>query len=408
MGTSNTISSFRSLACLSLVAAVCFLSSSAQAYKKVGFRWVSEGGPIMFQLHSAGSDDINDGSDLQRIEEAFQAWSCAEGTNLRFIRGSDLSSQGSHGDGVTSIYWIENESELAAYGLTDKNVAVTLNNAIIETGAMVVNDETDIVLNGFHFTWNSQGSSKDGQVPIFPVLLSHIGSMLGFSQSCESAEDPACPGVDNTILKYFYDYQAQGPLSDDVLALQDLYPADDDSSCNGPYRHGERCKNNCDCISDLICMDGAHGFPVCTPSCSSDNSNCPPSFTCLFGEKDEDDVAPGICHQLGRVELNPISSYCETNNQCTTNSCLAVSEVGRSICRQTCDSASDCEGQYHYQCIEGICLGPGQLNGISCPVEETGCACQSAHETPSKQTGWFLLFASLLLYPLMRRRGVRV
>ena len=386
---------------LGLVAFMCLFTSSAHAYKKVGFRWVSEGGPILFQLHSAGSDDISDGSDLKRIEEAFHAWSCAEGTNLRFVRGEDLDSPGSHGDGVTSIYWIENESELAAYGLTDKNVAVTINNAIIETGAMVVNDETDIVLNGVHFTWNSEGSSRDGQVPIFPVLLSHIGSMLGFSQSCESAEDPACPGIDNTVLKYFYDYQAEGPLSDDVLALQDLYPADDDSSCDGPYRHGERCDTNCDCLSALICMTGAHGFPVCTPKCSSEDSNCPPSFTCLFGEKDEDGVAPGICHQLGREELNPISSYCETNNQCTTNSCLAVSEVGRSICRQTCDAASDCEGQYNYECVEGVCLGPGSLSGIACPTEEEGCACQAVHSAPSSTR---ILFLGFLLYTLCRRR----
>jgi hypothetical protein len=391
-------------ALMGFVAALCLFSPTAQAYKKVGFRWVSEGGPILFQLHSAGSDDISDGSDLKRIEEAFQAWSCAEGTNLRFVRGDDLDGPGSEGDGITSIYWIENESELAAYGLTDKNVAVTINNAIIETGAMVVNDETDIVLNGFHFTWNSEGSSRDGQIPIFPVLLSHIGSMLGFSQSCESAEDPACPGIDNTVLKYFYDYQAEGPLSDDVLALQDLYPADDDSSCNGPYRHGERCETNCDCLSDLICMTGAHGFPVCTPQCSSDDSNCPPSFTCLFGQKDEDGVAPGVCHQLGREELSPISSYCETNNQCTSNSCLAVGEVGRSICRQTCEDDGDCEGQYNYQCTEGVCLGPGQLSGIACPAEETGCACQERHGSNTSATGGLLLVLCAFLYPLFRRR----
>ena len=161
-------------------------------------------------------------------------------------------------------------------------------------------------------------------------------------------------------------------MEDDVLALQDLYPADDDSSCTGPYRQGERCDSNCDCLSDFICMQGAHGFPVCTPQCSSETSTCPPTFTCLFGQKDEDDVAEGICHQLGREDLNPIGSYCETNNQCTTNSCLAVNEVGRSVCRQTCDSAADCEGEYNYQCVDGVCLGPGKLNGISCSGRRDG------------------------------------
>ncbi len=383
---------------------VCFFlfSNTASAYKKAGFRWVTESGPIMYQIHAAGSDDLSDGSDFERIEAAFQAWSCAEGTNLRFIRGEDVTSSAQQGDGISSIYWVENESELAQYGLTDKNVAVTLNNVVIETGAMVNNDETDIVLNGVHFTWNSQGSARDGQVPIFPILLSHIGSLLGFEQTCESEQDPACPGMDKTILKNFYDYLAEGPLEDDVLALQDLYPADDDSTCTGPFRQGERCEGDCDCISDFICMQGAYGFPVCTPQCSSDTSTCPPAFTCLFGQKDEDGVAPGICHQLGREELNPISSYCETNNQCVTNSCLAVSDVGRSICRQTCDTADDCEGPYNYQCVEGVCLGPGKLDGLSCPVEETGCQC-NAHDT-SRSAPLFSLLAFILLGLLRPRR----
>ena len=321
---------------------------------------------------------------------------------LTLLRGADVDGLGRQGDGITSIFWVENESDLAQYGLTDKNVAVTLNNVVVEAGAMVNNDETDIVLNGVHFTWNSEGSARDGQVPIFPILLSHIGSLLGFEQSCTSEQDPQCPGLDKTVLKHFYDYQANGPMEDDVLALQDLYPADDDSSCTGPYRQGERCDSNCDCLSDFICMQGAHGFPVCTPQCSSETSTCPPTFTCLFGQKDEDDVAEGICHQLGREDLNPIGSYCETNNQCTTNSCLAVSEVGRSICRQTCDSAADCEGEYNYQCVDGVCLGPGKLNGISCPVEETGCQCTAHGASTPLALRWGLI--AMIGYTIRRRR----
>ena len=77
----------------------CLFSNAASAYKKAGFRWVTEGGPIMYQIHSAGSGDVTDGSDFERIEAAFQAWSCAEGTNLRFIRGEDVDTKAQQGDG---------------------------------------------------------------------------------------------------------------------------------------------------------------------------------------------------------------------------------------------------------------------------------------------------------------------
>ena len=64
---------------------------------------------------SAGSGDVTDGSDFERIEAAFHAWSCAEGTNLRFLRGEDVDGSAQQGDGISSIYWVENESELAQY-----------------------------------------------------------------------------------------------------------------------------------------------------------------------------------------------------------------------------------------------------------------------------------------------------
>ena len=372
------------------------LTSPVNAYKTVGFRWASEAGPIVYQLEAQGSDDIDDGSDLQRVEEAFKAWGCVEGSNLRFVRGLDLPERGYLGDGKSSVFWIEEQSGLTPYGLTENNLAVTMNNVIIEQGATVENQETDIMMNGFHFQWNSEGSASGNSVPIFPVLLSHIGTLVGLGQSCESAEDPACPGEENTVLKWYYDYGAEGPLADDQSGVQSLYPADDDSTCNGPFRQGERCATNCDCLDGMVCIPGAYGYDVCAPPCSSAANDCPYQFACLFGAKDEDDVAHGTCLQVGTQRLRTIGSYCEVDTQCENNSCLAVASVGRSICRQACSDDGDCDE--NTQCTEGVCLGSGPLPGIPCADGDSGCGCSAISPTPLSERPfmiWGILFVLL-------------
>tara|TARA_B100000683_G_scaffold262588_1_gene289851 strand:+ start:192 stop:1376 length:1185 start_codon:yes stop_codon:yes gene_type:complete len=383
----------------SVLALGCLCASTALAYKTVGFRWASEAGPIVYRLDPAGSDDITDGSDHQRIEDAFQAWGCAEGTNLRFSRGPDMTGPGSSGDGLSSVFWIENEAGLSPFGLTENNVAVTINNVIIEQGATVENQETDIILNGVHFQWNSQGQASGNNIPIFPIMLSHIGTMVGLDQSCTAADDPQCPGEDQTILKWFYDYSATTPLPDDVSGLQSLYPADDDSQCEGPFRQGERCENNCDCIGDMVCIPGIYDYNICAPQCTSDANNCPPQFACLFGAKGEDDIAKGTCVQVGTQQLRPIGSYCEVNTQCENNSCLAVADVGRSICRQTCSDDGDCSE--NTQCLDGVCIGFGPFEGIGCDEEPpSGCACtQNATTDPSAA-----LLLGILFWGFRKRR----
>lgn len=391
---------------LPFLSLLALFASPAGAYTLLGAAWNADKGPVRFHLDPNGSDDIDDGSDLQAVRNAFRSWSCVPGSRLRLEEGSVPGAKEAEADdGRNSVFWDED----GTFGLGVATLGVALGPAS-DDGSMIERGWATIIFNGVHHTWTTSNDRNfpSDKVDVESIAVHEAGHWIGLGHSCEDAAETVCLGPDKSVMHPTYPGgRVRELFADDEEGARALYPQDpnDDSTCQGPFRQGERCGCNDECIEGLLCVATDEGG-ICAPRCSSEDVTCPEGFLCLLGAAEADGVAPGICARVSAAEGAPPGAICQRDSDCAKGLCARAAPVGRTVCRVSCDVDSDCPSEN--ACVEGVCLSSAARDGIACPDLDEGCMCMGAEEpSSSAPVTAFLLVGLLGLFAFARVRNAR-
>lgn len=378
------------LVCL-VLAALGVGAPAARAYDGAylaieGGAWDVESGPVPFSLDPAGSDDIEDDSDLQALRDAFRSWACVQGTKLRFEETEEPGVAAIEDDGVNTLFW----DESGDYGLGPGTLGVTVGDAGGASRA-----QADIVFNGSDSSW----STDDGPsaVDVGSIAIHEIGHFLGLDHPCDKpgGQEENCNGPERSIMTPVWDNAVgRAPLPDDEEGVRALYPADDEESrCDGPFRKGEACACDDECIEGLVCVvPPGGGKSLCGETCASDDSDCGAGFACVLGMPDGNDRSEGVCVK-SEPDAKPPGSVCINGGECAAGACALLFDLTRSICQESCDTDDDCtEGR---ACYEGFCLGG--TSHEACPVPPEGCGCTASSAAPASGLAGLAAMGVLIL-----------
>jgi MYXO-CTERM domain-containing protein len=364
------------------------------AFKPIeGGAWSTDA-PVEFVLDPEGSDDIDDGSDLDAVRSAFRAWECVPGHTLRFLDAGNGPAEVDLEDGLNTVYWDENDD----LGMGAGTLGVTVGTI---SG---VRNAADIAFNGRDHTWSAvdDGFATDVQ----SIALHEIGHFLGLDHPCDGDgnNETNCNGADRSVMTPVWSGELErGPRADDEQGIRALYPAgdDDESGCDGPFRKGEPCSCDGECVTGLVCAGVGDGPRVCADICAADDRDCGAGFACVLDPPQDGDVARGVCVRVGD-EGKPPGAVCANRGECADDrACTLLFEVTSSLCQQPCEADSACDGG---RCFEGFCMATAVHE--ACPEADPGCGCQVARPstaTPLAGVALLVLGAGALLR--RRRRG---
>jgi MYXO-CTERM domain-containing protein len=378
------------LALLALVAAY------DQPYKLIdGGAWDIEQGPIPYVLEPNGVDDIDDGTDLDALRDAFRAWSCVEGTAVRFEEQPGPGpAVPDLGDGKNTLFWDETGED----GLGPGTLGVTLGDAGGGKRAAA-----DIIFNGFDSSW----SVDDGPsaVDVGSIALHEIGHFIGLDHPCDgdAPNETNCNGPERSVMTPVWGGGVERqPLPDDEDGVRFLYPGDNQSSCTGPFRKGEKCNCDGDCVDGLVCAaTGADDKKVCTQTCDAGNVDCGGGFVCALSAPEGNEKAPGICAKLVAAAA-PEGAQCAIDADCASGSCKLLKSQVQRVCSLHCDADKDCPGGE--TCFENFCLGAVGHEECPDPNAGQGCGCTSSQTSPAAPA---LAALAAVLVRLRRRRSGR-
>jgi len=156
---------------------------AAQAYVRIKVNGVSlkwSNPTINWQLNSAGSDDIPDGSHEAAIEHAFEEWQQVNGSKLVFNRGADTTSTNT---GASSHIVMFDENNTSGYFPGGSGiVAITPISFDVATGNIL---DADILFNGKDYTFSTDGTPTTFDVQ--DVLTHEIGHFVGLDHAPNSS-----------------------------------------------------------------------------------------------------------------------------------------------------------------------------------------------------------------------------
>jgi len=144
------------------------------------------GGEVIYQINSAGSDNIGDTSEMSAVEAAFRHWEGIPRSKVAFARGADTALTEASSDGVNVVYWAEGSKTTV---LGSKNFPVTGFVGL----TVIVNDTTgpttgllrnaDIILNGNEFTWTTDPAANPTSYDVEEIVTHEAGHVVGLDHS---------------------------------------------------------------------------------------------------------------------------------------------------------------------------------------------------------------------------------
>jgi hypothetical protein len=175
-------------------------------------RW-AQPGPIPFAIDAAGARDIPMADAELAVRRAFDAWTRAPGTAIRFryqgrIRGLEVGYDRGHPEANrNAVVWSRGDWKFEPDAL-----AITLSLFHVHSGALV---DADIVVNEKSFRWGV-GEAADNDLQ--NALTHEVGHFLGLAHS---------PVRDSTMYAHADPHElAKRDLHpDDIAGAQKLYPA---------------------------------------------------------------------------------------------------------------------------------------------------------------------------------------
>ncbi|MBK04060.1 MAG: hypothetical protein CL920_37110 [Deltaproteobacteria bacterium] len=192
-------------------------STSEQTGNKV-VRWANQ--PVTFEIHKDGSKDVTDGSDIQAIKDALNAWT-VQGCALQFAFTTSESTSyagrpkdpnnptgDKDRDGKSLIRFETANWEWSENILMQRSIYFTPT-----TGEL---KEVDVLFNNVHYTWASTPTAN--AVEIKTVLFYQAGFLLGLWYS----------EFKSAVMHESRDRQ-NGPITlaqDDKDGICFLYPSD--------------------------------------------------------------------------------------------------------------------------------------------------------------------------------------
>lgn len=332
--------------------------STARAFTAQGYTWAANATtPVTFQLHPAGSDDIEDGSELTKIRAAFNSWEQVACSMLKFQEVDWEEPRTVRNDGKHRIMWVETEAEWPGQPGT---LALTYTFYTQDADREIV--DADMVVNGVHWTWTTVddevGQGTPAKVDVETIMFHEIGHFLGLDHSSDEAA--AMFASNNKPMQ-------RGPATDDVQGICSLYPngqpVPGEEAGRSPV--GSPCLVGPDCASDLCLDDELIGRTYCTAQCVPVMQDCPDGYVC------EDTVQfGGLCFAPNISD--ELCDLCGSSQQCSSGLCVNVPNVNdnQPFCSRACDPTP---GQPQ-QCPSGYqCVGSQQgTSFIGACVPNTG------------------------------------
>lgn len=326
---------------------VALLGVASMAFQPTEQTWAVK--EITFQVDPDGSDDIDDGSDVEAVRSAFATWAAVECAGLQITEetweGPGINSP----DGKNMVFWVNRtdgwlEEEKDTLALT---FAWT---ADFETIA-----DADTALNGAYYEWSTDGQTAltDEFLDVETVVLHEVGHFLGLGHSQDEAA--VMYAENNKLVQRDLD-------EDDVNGLCFLYGdgeggggtggggpgcEPDENDRLGP---GCVCERPSDCASG-VCFDDRQllGKQYCVEPCVKDASlpECPSGFVC------EDTLGAGFQCLLPVPSTNSLCQLCNGPGQCATGLCAVANNInaGQPFCSFPCapDNPNACP--QGYECI---------------------------------------------------------
>jgi hypothetical protein len=361
------------------------------AYKIIPGGSFPQGSVVTYAIDPTGSDDLtDDDQESEAVRASFRAWACVEKTSLRF---EELQQPGvsvlSLDDGINTVFWDEDGS---LCGMGPGTLGITLGDVGGQNRR-----QADVCFNGRDSTW---GIGRDTDVQ--SIALHELGHFIGLDHPCDGQppQETNCNGNDRSLMTPAWDgVPIKSPKLDDEEGVRALYPMGDDdvSGCDGPFREGERCACNDECVEGLVCLPDVQKTLRCGRTCSLENTSCGPGAVCVL-DAPQGTKAAGYCVVVPDGERPP-GAVCTQPAQCSTGNCVVDFDLGASVCVATCEVDSDCAG--------GVCSGGRCYGGFSdeeCPAPPSdgcgGCGASSS----SSASGLFALWCGGLGLRLFRRR----